>query len=71
MNQRAGKTHGTAASFAGADRNDRMLVNFFRSAKEQLIQAGSEDAAYYFEMIEDHLRGGGSLNESPAKILGL
>lgn len=70
MNQRRGKTH-RAAAF---DNNDMGLVTFLKEAAAMLAKDGKEDAAFYFTMVEDHLRSGGRLTSSPremAKILGL
>lgn len=56
-NQRAGKTYSASAS----DNSGMGTVNFFKYAKQALESAGYEDAAFYFEQVEDHLRDGGSL----------
>jgi len=70
-NQRAGKTHKAAATTALSDANARALVTFFKSAKEVLTQYEEEDAAFYFEQVEEHLRRGGSLTDPIGKILGV
>jgi len=49
-------------------------VSFFRIAKEELIKAGYEDPAFYFEQIEEWLRSGKKLPTSErevGKALGL
>ena len=45
-----------------ADQMDGMkTVAFFKYAKELLEEQGEEDAAFYFEQIEDWIRSGKSL----------
>lgn len=72
MNQRPGKTH--SAILRDGDRISlRDLVNFCKSAKEDLEKEGDNDAAFRFEMLEDYLRTdyqGGKL-EYKSSILGL
>ena len=49
-------------------------VTFFKIAKQLLEQYGEEDAAFYFEQVEEHLRQGGGLpNDTTAvgKVLGV
>ena len=70
-NQRAGKKHGASASSTMSDANARALVTFFKSAKETLAQYGAEDASFYFEQVEDHLRRGGNLADPIGRILGV
>ncbi len=69
-NQRAGKTYSASAN----DNTGMGTVTFFKNAKLALEQAGYEDAAFYFEQIEDHLRDGGGLpqdSRSIERVLGL
>ena len=50
------------------------MVTFFKIAKQLLEQYGEEDAAFYFEQVEEHLRQGGGLpNDSKqvGKVLGV
>ena len=70
-NQRKGKFHKTAASGNISDANDRTLYAFFKKAKEALEEYGHEDAAFYFEQVHDHLKGGGKLSDPIGKILGV
>jgi hypothetical protein len=45
---------------------------FFSKAQTLLEEKGETDAAFYMEMIKDHLREGGQLeSEKAARILGL
>ena len=45
---------------------------FFSKAQTLLEERGQTDAAYYFEMVKDHLKEGGNLDsEKAARILGL
>lgn len=45
---------------------------FFKACKEVLNEFGHDDAAFYFEQVESHLRGGGSLSAGEAgRILGV
>jgi hypothetical protein len=45
---------------------------FFSKAQTLLEEKGETDAAFYMEMIKDHLREGGKLeSEKAARILGL
>ena len=57
-NQRAGKTHRASL---GDGLNDMKLRNFFRTSKKLLLANGNEDAAFYFEQVEEHIQGGGSI----------
>ncbi len=68
-NQRAGKTHRAS----GMDNGSEMkLLEFFRNARVALEDHGDEDAAFYFEQIEDWIRSGKSIHEKPAHyILGV
>lgn len=68
-NQRKGKTH-KATGFDGMQAMKTLL--FFKACKQVLEEYGHDDAAFYFEQIETHLRNGGSLDESKAgRILGV
>lgn len=45
---------------------------FFKACKEVLEQYGHEDAAFYFEQVETHLREGGTMDINKAgNILGV
>ena len=47
------------------DGSGMKTVTFFKTARKLLEEYGHEDAAYYFEQVEEHLRSGGGLpNES-------
>ena len=47
-NQRSGKTHAAAIN----DRSGMGTLKFFKSAAEALTEAGYEDEAFYFELVE-------------------
>lgn len=64
-NQRPGKTHKAALSDGT---QDMKLRNFFRDAQEVLIEAGQDDAAFYFEQIVDHFNTGKSLPTSRKEV---
>lgn len=64
-NQRPGKTHKAAA---GDGLQDMKLRNFFRSCREILNAEGNDDAAFWFEQIEEHINNGGRLPDSRAEI---
>ena len=69
-NQRARKSYSASAMNGDGMRN----VLFFKDAKIALEEAGYDDAAFYFEQVEDHLRTGGSLPTNQReieRILGL
>ena len=69
-NQRAGKWKTATLR----DGNGMQTVTFFKIAKQLLEQYGEEDAAFYFEQVEEHLRQGGGLpNDSKevGKVLGV
>lgn len=70
-NQRNGKSH--AAS--GADSGQAMAwKNFFKEAKEMLLEEGKEDVAFYFEQMEEHFLNGGGIprdRQSISRALGL
>ena len=45
---------------------------FFKACKEVLAEYGHDDAAFYFEQVEEHMRNGGSLSVNDAgRILGV
>lgn len=70
MYQRAAKSK--PASMTSMD--GMAQVSFFRIAKEELIKAGYEDPAFYFEQVEEWLRSGKSLpttERDVGKVLGL
>ena len=49
-------------------------VTFFKNAKKVLEEYGHEDAAFYFEQVEDHLRSGKALptdEKSVGSVLGV
>ena len=49
-------------------------VTFFKNAKKLLANYGHEDASFYFEQVEEHLRKGGGLpndNIAVGKVLGV
>ena len=45
------------------------LTKFFKETKEVLENRGENDAAFYFEQLETHLREGGSVNSTPSEII--
>ena len=71
-NQRPGKMHSAGASDNGL--RDMQLKIFFRTCKEMLEQTDNEDAAFYFEQVEEHISNGGSIytddKQSISRILG-
>ena len=54
-NQRAGKWKTATLR----DGSGMRTVTFFKVAKNLLEEYGHEDAAFYFEQVEEHLRNGG------------
>ena len=70
-NQRAGKTHRAAANDG---LREMQLRNFFRTGKQLLEDTGNEDAAFYFEQVEEHISNGGSIftedKQTVSRILG-
>lgn len=70
-NQRAGKTHRAGANDS---LREMQLRNFFRTCKEMLEQTENEDAAFYFEQVEEHINSGGSVftddKQTISRILG-
>ena len=71
MNQRPGKYHKAALS-DGDKISLRSLVEFCKKAKVDLENAGEQDSALRFEILEDWLRNDfkGSLVYS-SKVIGL
>ena len=70
-NQRAGKMHRAGANDSLKDMH---LRTFFRAAAQLLEDTGNEDAAFYFEQVEEHISNGGSIytddRQSISRILG-
>ena len=69
-NQRPGKYHPATLR----DGSGMQTVTFFKVAKNLLEEYGHEDAAFYFEQVEEHLRGGKTLPSSEkeiGKVLGV
>lgn len=66
-NQRAGKK-----SKPMGDGNLMKTMLFFKACKEVLEEYGHDDAAFYFEQVETHMRNGGNLDLNKAgNILGV
>lgn len=56
----------------GDGNNLMKTMLFFKACKEVLNEYDHEDAAFYFEQIEQHLRDGGSLDiNKVGNILGV
>ena len=54
------------------DGNLMKTMLFFKACKQALEEYGHEDAAFYFEQVEEHLRNGGTLDQNKAgNILGI
>lgn len=54
------------------DGNLMKTMLFFKACKEVLEQYGHDDAAFYFEQVETHMREGGTLDIGKAgNILGV
>ena len=54
------------------DGNLMKTMLFFKACKEVLNEYDHEDAAFYFEQVEQHLRDGGTLDAGKAgNILGV
>ena len=69
-NQRRGSWKPASMSHGDSMRT----VTFFKYAKKMLEEYGHEDAAYYFEQVEEHLREGKGLPSSEkeiGKVLGV
>ena len=69
-NQRSGKWKSATLR----DGSGMQTVTFFKNAKNVLQEMGHDDAAFYFEQVEEHLRGGNGLPSSEreiGKVLGV
>ena len=66
-NQRAGKTHRASL---GDGMSDMKLRNFFRTSKKLLEANGNEDAAFYFEQVEEHISNGGAIFTDDRQTIG-
>ena len=69
-NQRSGKWKPATLR----DGDGMRTVTFFKYAKNVLEEYGHEDAAFYFEQVEEHLRDGGKLSSDSSdvgKVLGV
>ena len=69
-NQRSGKWKSATLR----DGSGMQTVTFFKNAKNVLQEMGHDDAAFYFEQVEDHLRSGKSLptdEKSVGSVLGV
>ena len=54
------------------DGNLMKTMLFFKACKQAIEEYGHEDAAFYFEQVEEHLRNGGTLDQNKAgNILGI
>lgn len=71
-NQRPARTHRAAMPGEGNITVSRLL-EFSREAARLLEEGGSEDGAFYFEQLAEHLQRHPEkgLNESVGRILGL
>ena len=63
-NQRSGKWKPATLR----DGDGMRTVTFFKYAKNVLEEYGHEDAAFYFEQVEEHLRKGGTLPNTDKEI---
>lgn len=66
-NQRPGKTHRAGANDG---MRDMQLRNFFRGAKQLLEETGNDDAAFYFEQVEEHISNGGAIFTDDRQTIG-
>ena len=69
-NQRRGKWMSSTLR----DSSGMNTVTFFKCAKKVLSDYGQEDAAFYFEQVEEHLREGKSLpldERTVGRVLGI
>ena len=69
-NQRPGKFKSATLR----DGSGMQTVTFFKNARKLLEEYGHEDAAFYFEQVETHLREGKSLptdEKSIGSVLGV
>ena len=70
-NQRLAKLQ-RKATFNDSGSMLRQVINFAKEAEELLEKQGEEDAAFYFEQVETHMRNGGTLDQNKAgNILGV
>ena len=54
------------------DGSGMQTVTFFKDCKKLLEEYGHEDAAFYFEQVEEHLRSGkGGPLKKKVKVLGV
>ncbi len=54
------------------DGNLMKTMLFFKACKDVLEEYGHDDAAFYFEQVETHMRDGGTLDAGKAaNILGV
>ena len=63
-NQRAGKWKTATLR----DGSGMQTVTFFKNANKVLEEDGHEDAAFYFEQVEEHLRSGKGLPVSEKEV---
>ena len=69
-NQRPGKWKSARLR----DGSGMQTVTFFKTARKLLEEYGHEDAAFYFEQVETHLREGKGLpisEKEVGKVLGV
>ena len=69
-NQRPGKWKSATLR----DGSGMQTVTFFKTARKLLEEYGHEDAAYYFEQVEEHLRSEKGLptdEKSVGSVLGV
>ena len=64
-NQRFGKTHRATGMDSGSEMK---IYQFFKNARIALEESGNEDASFYFNQIEDHLKAGKSLPSSQRDV---
>ena len=50
-------------------RKHEQTLTFFEDATVALQSMGKEDAAFYFQLVADHLAEGGTLNDKVERIL--
>lgn len=62
-------------TFDKADRiamaKHKKTLTFFEEAQKALEKRGKTDEAFYFEMVADHIKDGGSLEDKVERVLGL
>ena len=64
-NQRFGKTHRATGMDGGSEMK---IYQFFKNARIALEESGNDDASFYFNQIEDHLKAGKSLPSSQRDV---